>query len=166
MRQNSSSWLDHYKTKPLNVLAARVTKRNINKALLLIQQHMSVVSESIEIQHQTEDTQPAVRFRHWYDSEDKITEVTLGSYIVTQHSRILVLTPREFADKYRRHYSFPSYYTPTIDEVTIIRKLNPDAECCYGYDWICSETGMSKERAKKRSTISAAWEWSSSGTDS
>lgn len=149
MRGLSNSWLSDYRTKSKYVMAARVTKRNINKALRLVEGHMSVVRESVETQDQTADQQAEIRFRHWFDKEDNITTVTIGSYIITEHGRITVLSPREFSQRFDPIHRMPSFYTPTKDEVQILKKLRPDDEYYSSYDSICDMTGFTRERAKK-----------------
>lgn len=71
-----------------------------------------------------------------------------GMYITSENYGLKVYSPYDFRNRFTRIYKMSDWYSPTADEVKIIECLHWDAELCYGYDWICDTTKLTRTEAK------------------
>ena len=122
------------------VYAAKLNRGNFNEVLKLIANHGAVE------RYAADEAECQIDFvQNWPDS--RVHTLKRGMYLVTENSGLKALGDWEF--NYSPVLHMPSYYYPTDDEVKIIKCLNWDAELCYGYDYITSETGLDRATAKK-----------------
>lgn len=123
------------------VIGIRYTKGNTKDVLELISKHGAVEK------YETNDDTGQIDFtQHW--PRDGVQSLKRGMYITSENSGLRACTKGEFESQFTRIYNMPSYYNPTDDEVKVLECLNRDAEMCYPYDYICGETGLTRDQAK------------------
>ena len=71
-----------------------------------------------------------------------------GMYITSENAGLKVYSSYDFKNRFSRIYKMSSWYSPTDAEVKVLECLNRDAEMCYPYSYICSETGLTRKEAK------------------
>lgn len=133
-------WHKNYQTKPKGVHAARLTKGNTNELIKAIKARYDTVQESVTLHKGGIE---------WVQSH--ILEVKYflryGDWLVMDGG-VKVVTPYDFKHQYEEQHYMSSYYTPTDNEVKVMRALWSD-EYYYGYDYICDETGLDRKQAKE-----------------
>lgn len=133
-------WHKDYQTKPRSVHAARLIKSNANELIKAINARYDTVKDSVELH------KGGIEWRQYHILEVKHF-LRFGDWLVMDGG-VKVVTPYDFKAQYEERFYMPSYYTPTENEVKIIRCLTSD-EYYYAYQWICDETDLTREQAKE-----------------
>lgn len=136
-----NGWGEYYRTKSSQVLAAKLTKRNMKAIARAIAARLDTVG-IVGV------SDNAIRWTHSRIGEQQL-ELKLGQYIAMTNAWVVAIPAHEFKWKYEEITPhMPSYYTPTENEVKIIRVLTSD-EYYYGYDYICDQTQLDRAAAKE-----------------
>lgn len=133
-------WHKDYETKSKSVHAARLRKSNTKEIIKAINARYDTVQGSVQL----EVGGISWKQQHIIDVEYFLR---FGDWLVMDGS-VKVVTPRDFTLHYEERHYMPSHYTPTENEVKIIRCLTSD-EYYYAYQWICDETDLTREQAKE-----------------
>lgn len=124
------------------MLAAKLTKSNMKAVEKAIAARLDTIQGSVAVT----DTSISWTCGHITEQERVLK---LGQYLVMMNAWAIPMSAHEFKWKYEEiSPHLPSYYTPTDNEVKIIKYLTSD-EYYYGYDYICDETGLDQATAKQ-----------------
>ena len=123
------------------VIGMRLTKSSYKQVLDLIANHGGVEKYAANI----DDCY--IHFTQRWPREG-VLKLNRGMYVTSENSGLRVYSKWDFENNFTRIHSMPSYYHPTDDEVKVLECLNRDAEMCYPYDYICGETGLTRDQAK------------------
>lgn len=130
---------ESYKTKTKSVLVAKVTKRNMKKVSKWIGERLDVEKSSV------------IDGEIYYETGGASSTAEVGEYIVMNSDQVRTLSKLQLESYYQKNYHLiPLYYTPTENQVKVIKAL--DDELYYGYDYICNETDLDRSEAKEAIT--------------
>ena len=136
-----NGWGKYYETKSTQVLATKLTKGNMKAVAKAIGERLDTLPNSV----MTFNDQIIWVTGHITEQEKS---VKLGEYLIMTNAWIISLPARDFKSKYDEITPhMPTYYTPTENEVKIIRALSD--EYYYPYSYIEDETGLSRSEAKE-----------------
>jgi len=125
------------------VIGMKLTKSSFKKVAELIANHGAVEK------YAANSEECYISFTQQWPREEAVT-LKRGMYITSENAGLKVYLAWEFKNRFTEvPLALPSYYTPTDNEVKVIGSLSRDSELCWGYDHICSETGLTRQEAKK-----------------
>ena len=112
-----------------------------------IASHGRVKADSVKFNPETNEITFEQDFWPRVASDDKFYTIRLGQYVQTDNGGLKIYTPYEFKwASWEEYHPMPSYFTPNEHEAKILKALGD--EYYYGYDYICDETGLTREEAK------------------
>lgn len=123
------------------VIAMKLTKGTYKQVLELIANHGATEKYAANV----DDCQ--IDFTQRWPREGKQT-LKRGMYITSENSGLKVYSKYDFNNRFTRIYKMSEWYYPTDNEVKIIECLPSYDDMCYGYDYICGETKLTRSEAK------------------
>lgn len=136
-----NGWGKYYETKSTQVLATKLTKGNMKAVAKAIAGRLDTIQDSVVVDDKS---------IKWITSRilEQEHELKRGQYLVMTNAWAVAIPAHEFKWKYDEITPhMPTYYTPSENEVKIIRALSD--EYYYPYSYIEDETGLSRSEAKE-----------------